>query len=310
VNPRVPRAAILGGAFCLLGALAYGAHIRNAVWRSEESLWLDVTEKSPRNGRGLMNYGLTQMTEGNMGAAYDYFQRATALTPNYSTLEINLGVAAGALRRDSEAEEHFRRAIALAPQDSQSYLFFGRWLQDRARLPEAIAMLNRSAQLNTADLDPRYALMPVYLQQSAWADLKRVTEEVLRVAPEDADARRYSLLAQTAPAQVPPSGQLGASLPSAESYLNLSLDHCQAGRYEDCAHAAQEALRLRPNYAEAYNNIAAAYQSMGRWDQAIQAAQEAIRLKPDFQIARNNLAYASQQKTFRVKQELAASGGH
>jgi tetratricopeptide (TPR) repeat protein len=90
--------------------------------------------------------------------------------------------------------------------------------------------------------------------------------------------------------------------------VSLSLAYCQTGRYEDCAQAAKQALRLRPNYAEAYNNIAAAYQSMGRWDEAIHAAQEAIRLKPDFQLARNNLAFASSQKSLGVKQELAKLG--
>jgi tetratricopeptide (TPR) repeat protein len=65
-------------------------------------------------------------------------------------------------------------------------------------------------------------------------------------------------------------------------------------------------LQLRPNYAEAYNNIAAGYQAMGRWDEAIAAAQEAIRLKPDFQLARNNLAYASSQKT-RMSKVLTAT---
>ncbi len=306
----IGRAAILGSGFCVLGALAYGAHARNVVWRSEESLWLDVTEKSPHNGRGLMNYGLTQMTKGNIGGAYDYFQRAAVFAPNYPTLEVNLGVAAGALRRDAEAEQHFRRAIALAPQDSQSYFFFGRWLRERARMPEAIAILSRAAELNPSDLDPRYALMTIYAQQFDWAALKRVTDEVLRTAPGEAEARRYSALAQTAPPRVAATGQPAASSPSAESFLSQSLVYCQTGRFEDCAYAAQEALRLRPNYAEAYNNVAAAYQSMGRWDEAIQAAQEAVRLKPDFQLARNNLAYASTQKALRMKPELAKAERH
>jgi hypothetical protein len=144
VSSRVRRTAVVACSLCLLAAHAYGTYQRNVVWHSEESLWRDVTQKSPHNGRGLMNYGLTLMAKGDIGAAYSYFQRAAAFTPNYSTLEINLGVAAGALHRDAEAEQHFRRAIALAPQDSQSYSFFGRWLRGQSRIPEAIAMLNRS----------------------------------------------------------------------------------------------------------------------------------------------------------------------
>jgi tetratricopeptide (TPR) repeat protein len=305
------RATVVVCSLCLLAGYAYGTYQRNVVWHSEESLWLDVTEKSPHNGRGLMNYGLTLMAKGDIGAAYGYFQRAAAFTPNYSTLEINLGVAAGALHRDAEAEEHFRRAIALAPQDSQSYSFFGRWLRGQSRIPEAIAMLNRSSELNSIDLGPRYELMAIYSQQSDWVGLKRVTDEVLRIAPGDPQGRRYAAMAQTPPAARVVAGvQPAAPRIAAESYLSLSLVYCQTGRFEDCAHAAKEALRLRPNYAEAYNNIAAAYQSMGRWDEAMEAAQAALRLKPDFQLARNNLAYERAQKALRAGQEIAKAEKH
>ncbi len=314
---REGRVAVMACSLCLLAAYAYGTHERNEVWRSEESLWRDVTEKSPHNGRGLMNYGLTQMAKGNIKVAYDYFQRAMAFTPNYSTLEINLGVAAGALHRDVEAEEHFRRALALAPQDSQSYSFFGRWLRGQSRIPEAIAMLSRSNDLNPMDLDPRYELMTIYFQQADWAGLKRVTDEVLRIAPGDSQARRYAVVAQTAPPRGAASYQPAvwqitppASQNTPERYLTLSLLYCQTGRFDYCAQAAKQALVLRPNYAEAYNNIAAAYQSMGRWDEAIEAAQEAVRLKPDFELARNNLTYERTQKALRAGQQIAKSERH
>ncbi|HMD36102.1 MAG TPA: hypothetical protein VKH42_14090, partial [Vicinamibacterales bacterium] len=59
-RPRGGRAIGAAAAVAIL-AMAYGTIQRNIVWRSEESLWLDVTRKSPNNGRGLMTYGVIQM---------------------------------------------------------------------------------------------------------------------------------------------------------------------------------------------------------------------------------------------------------
>jgi tetratricopeptide (TPR) repeat protein len=299
-SPRL-RTALVACALALLAMYAYGTHVRNKVWRSEESLWQDVVQKSPRNGRGLMNYGLTQLSKGRISAAYDYFRRASLLTPNYSTLEINLGITAGALHQDVEAEDHFKRAIMLAPQDSQPYFYYGRWLRGKAQIPEAISKLSKSAALNPADLDTRYMLMAIYAEQSDWFDVDRLAGEVLRVAAADREALRYSAMARHAKARLAATERQARAQPTPENYLSLSQQYYQSGRYDECVHAAIEALRLRPGYAEAYNNVAAGYQSMGRWDESITAAQEAIRLKPDFQLARNNLAYALSQRRIQAR---------
>jgi tetratricopeptide (TPR) repeat protein len=73
-------------------------------------------------------------------------------------------------------------------------------------------------------------------------------------------------------------------------------NHNRAKKFPESIAAAQEALKLRPDYAEAYNNIAAAYEEMHMWDRAIEEAQKALKIKPDFQLARNNLAWSLQQK--------------
>src|SRR5262249_19658762 len=99
-NVRVAARAI---AVAALLAMAYGTHQRNIVWRTEESLWLDVTQKSPRNGRGLMTYGLIQMSKGEYATADTYFQRALQLVPQYSYLHVNIAILKGATGRDAEA---------------------------------------------------------------------------------------------------------------------------------------------------------------------------------------------------------------
>ena len=57
-------AAITVGLF--LCGNGYATFQRNKVWNTEETLWRDVTIKSPRNPRGLMNYGNTLMAKGDL----------------------------------------------------------------------------------------------------------------------------------------------------------------------------------------------------------------------------------------------------
>src|SRR5437868_8136004 len=113
----------------VLIAEAVGVHARNEVWRTDESLWYDVTVKSPTNGRGLMNYGLTRMEKGDFATAIGFFERALAFTPAYSLLHINLGIAYGGAGRPLDAQREFRTAISLAPDDYRSHFFYGRWLR-------------------------------------------------------------------------------------------------------------------------------------------------------------------------------------
>jgi len=151
---RVAAVALIG----VLVAFGGGTRERNAVWRTEETLWKDVTEKSPRNGRGWMNYGLQFMERGDYGTALADFERALTLTPNYYTLEINFGVAHGALRHDGEAVRHFERAIALAPGSSDPHFYYGRWLASIGRNAEAAAQFHAALRINPLAYDARDAL--------------------------------------------------------------------------------------------------------------------------------------------------------
>ena len=83
---------------------------------------------------------------------------------------------------------------------------------------------------------------------------------------------------------------------TAADYLNLSLSYHRVRKFHEAIAAAQEALKLQPDYAEAYNNIAAAYEDLEMWDLAIEAANQALKIRPDFELARNNLLWSQQQK--------------
>jgi tetratricopeptide (TPR) repeat protein len=279
------RQTILALAVILLAAYGYGTHRRNIVWRTEESLWLDDVQKSPHNGRGLMNYGLTQMDKGDYPRALDYFTRALAFTPNYATLEINLGIACGATGDAPHAEQHFERAIRLAPGDDQPHFYYGRWLDQTGRLTDAITQLREAVRLNPARLPPRDLLAQTLAQTGDPIGAVALSRETLALAPDDPDAR--ALLANPPPVSI--SAQVNL-------WINASLACYQQHDYDGTIANAQRALRLDPNSAAAWNNIAAGEASLSHWDAAIAAADHAIRLQPDFQLAKNNRAWALREK--------------
>ncbi len=280
----LPRAVVATACGLVLTLAAYGTWQRNKVWHSEESLWYDVTLKSPRNGRGLMNYGLSQMAVGRYETALDYFTRALVFNPNYHVLDINLGVVNGELGNDEESERHFKRAIALAPTDAYARHFYSRWLRIKGRRQEAVEHLTTAIAANPTYLEAQHLLMTVLSEMHDSEALQRAARAALARFPSDSIAQSWL------------NNPVVAAPPTPESLLETSLALYKQGQFDDSITAARQALKMRPGYAEAWNNIAAAYNSMSRWDEGISACQEAIRLKPDFQLARNNLAWAVDEK--------------
>jgi protein O-mannosyl-transferase len=279
----IPRVVVAAASLLLLAGCAWGTRQRNEVWHTGESLWHDVALKSPRNGRGLMNYGLALMARGDYADALDYFHRAELLTPNYYVLEINLGVANGAVRNNAEAEKHFLRAVQLAPAEAEPRYYFARWLRENGRLPEAATNLRVAVRQNPTHIDSQYLLMQTDADMLDADDLRATANQTLARFPGDGVAAGW--LARAPGLQ-----------PTPEVYLNQSLAAYQTGRYAECIAAAQKALQLRPGYSDAWNNIAAAWNAQGKWDEGIRAGEEAVRLNPNSQLAKNNLAWAKSQK--------------
>ena len=131
LRPLLTRAALVL-ALVAIGGNAVGTYERNKVWRTEETLWRDVTEKSPANGRGLMNYGLTQMAQGQVRGGQAALRAGRSSTTRTTPrLEINLGIVTDRLGQPAVAESHFQRALQLQPNDPSS-AFFLRALAGRA----------------------------------------------------------------------------------------------------------------------------------------------------------------------------------
>ena len=266
----------------LLVAHAGGTFLRNRVWRTDETLWADVLKKSPRNGRGLMNYGLSQMRAGRLQAAQSLFLRAQQLTPNYPFLEINLGAVSGALGDTTAAEQHFLRAVSLDPRLAPAHREYGRWLIDQGRSPEAIQQLEQSIALASGDVDSRRMLMSLAAARGDSERLRTLATETLRIAQTDSIARAY------ADGRIPfaPAGSDG------HAWLTLGFALTGQNRHADAAQVYRAVLASDSTDADAWNNLGWSLAKLGFYDDGVRAFDAALRHRPGYDLARNNRKWA------------------
>ncbi len=241
-------------------AHAYGTRQRNKVWSSGETLWYDVVTKSPNNGRGLMNYGLAKMGNKDYVAALDYFERAKKLLPNYSYLYINLGVLKNLMANPAEAEVNFKQALALNPQNPESYYFYSNWLRSQGRFKEALDLVSDGLKVSPTHSGNK-------LLYSDLQALAANENNQLQLAEQNAKAK-----------------------PTVDAYISLSLLYYQKQQYEKCIGASNEALKIDPNCVAAYNNICSAQNVLGNYEDAIKAGELALKIDANYQLAKNNLA--------------------
>ena len=236
-----------GGIALFLAANGYATYQRNKVWQTEESLWRDVTIKSPENGRGLMNYGNTLMAKGDYPQALVYFYRARQRTPLYSTLFINIAVAEGALDQPAKAEQGFLAALRLAPDNPNSYTFYARWLLQQSRRAEAVERLQTALALSPGDLFARSLL------ESAHAPVPTgpITspETALNLSQLYYNAHRYrDAVAAAEQALLLRPGYAAA-------FNNLCAAYNQLGQFDQAVAAGEQALRYQADFPLAANNL-------------------------------------------------------
>ena len=245
--------------FLFLGIHAYGVHQRNKIWSSGETLWKDVTIKSPNNARGLMNYGNSLMARGDYAGAENCYVRGIKLWPAYSYLYVNMGVLKAATNHPKEAESNFRQAMAYNAYNPECYYYFANFLKNSNRYDEAKEVIEKGLQVSPGHTGC------IVLQNEINI---LITDKGDETKAQEKKVKQY---------------------PTAENFLNLSIRYYNDKRYADCVTAAQEALKFDPKSFVAYNNIGAACNLLGKFDEAVAACKKALELRPDFQLAKNNL---------------------
>ena len=265
---------LIGIPILLLCGHAYGTIQRTELWSSGEKLWYDVTLKCPNSGRGLMNYGISQMAIGKYDIALEYLEKAKKITPRYNYLYINLGILKAELKKTAEAEADFQTAIRLNPMNPEGYYFYSNFLISQGKYLEANKLVLQGIQIS-----------PNHTQ------LKKTEQQLINYISNNKNG-------------LTDAQQQVQEKPSAENYFALSVVAYQNKKYEMCIEASNNAIKLNSNYAEAYNNICTAQNMLGNFEAAVKAGKKGLQLQPGYILIENNLKVALSRKSMTDSMNL------
>ena len=293
---NLAKTSLLIFAVTLLALNTYGVTQRNKVWKTESSLWLDVTKKSPNNGRGFMNYGLTQMEVGNYADAISNFEKAKLLTPNYGSVYINLAIAENGIGQTLKAEENFKKGIELDAKSYKPYQFYTRFLIENNRYEEAKKYGEKALSINPTSSEVYEFLLKIYNQLQDWPKLKTTAKNYLAILPNNELTKNYLRASQTKTPYYTPQ-YVSDNQSKITNYIRQSLEMYNVGKYPECIALCQKVLQLDSNKIEAYINIGAANNMLKNWEESIKYLNKAIEINPKDKLALGNLNWAKTEIT-------------
>lgn len=231
---------------------------------------------------------------GYLDEAEDCYRRALALQPDNSMLHCNLGNVYTLRGENAKALASYREAVRLAPDNALAHSNLGGLLKTMGRIEEATAHLRNALNLNPRLAEAHNNFGNILSNQERLDEALVSYRNALLVKPGMAEI--HSNIGDVYARQ----GRLDEAL---ESYRQaLSLDpknadaHCNLGalfrlmdRADEAIDCLQIALRLNPKLAVAYNNLGNIYFDLNRYDEALASYQKALEISPDMDFIHSNL---------------------
>ena len=109
---------------------------RNQLWKDDIALWSDAVQKSPEKARAHYNLGVAWAREGRVEQAEQAFRRGLALDPEDDWSAAGLGYCAEFKQNLGQAERHYRQAVSLNTRNEYAQEGLAR-VQNRMSLPES-----------------------------------------------------------------------------------------------------------------------------------------------------------------------------
>jgi tetratricopeptide (TPR) repeat protein/protein involved in polysaccharide export with SLBB domain len=237
----------LGNVYSELGRWA------DAVAAYRQAVGLNKNDGEAYNGLGkaLSNRGLYEQS----AAA---FERAAEIYPRWAEPRFNLSLVYRKLGRESAAREAYNQAIRRRP--------------DYATHPPLTLMT--AAGKSSAEIASKEGTASS--GAAIGSGLPDGNSNARGATPQSVESRSGATPVRSESSNA--AAQFNTR--DAKAYYNLSLEHNEAGRYEEAVAALRRAIVLDKNNVDAYFALGSTYARLERWRESVDAYEQVIRLDP------------------------------
>ena len=181
------KKAASGLAIALLAMFGVLSFNRNAVWASEESLWRDVTAKSPWSSRAHNNLGIALAKQNKYVEAEKEFRLCIATDSRMINADVysNLGLLYQKMGMDGLAIENFKKAIWADPGEIEAAEDLGGLYIASGRYAEAVEVLETAVQKNPGYTWTHYNLALAYEKLGRKKDALKEMQAASQCSPNE-----------------------------------------------------------------------------------------------------------------------------
>jgi len=129
-------------------------------------------------------------------AALKSFLQAQRVDPSNPTLLLHLAATCQELKRDAEAENYFREALKLQPENCEASRLFAGFLMSRNRLDEARDVVESGLGADPRDIDLLLRLGVCYFHATNLRAARACFQRILQLDPINEIARENARLTQ------------------------------------------------------------------------------------------------------------------
>lgn len=238
--------------------------------------------------------GISYMEDGQYAEAEECFRRTLALAPDSPETVLHLGYALNMQGRSADAEAAYRQAIALKPDYVEAHINLGNLLYGLGRFGEAETAYRQVTIMDAGNAKAYYNLANLLygLGRVDEAEVTYCQAIALRSDYAEAHSNRGSALYdldRLDEAEMAYRLAITIKADYAEAYYNLGNTLYDLGRLDEAEAAHRQAINIKPEFVEAHNNLGNALRELCRLDEAEAAYRHAISLNPYFALAYSNL---------------------